>query len=129
MQVFRLWLAAGALLGALAVAAAAYAAHAPVDPTRARALASAVQMQGWHALALVAVGLFGLMLPGGGTVLHAAGALFLLGVLLFCGAVYVPLFGGPSLGMTAPVGGTMLILGWLALALAALRAVTAPAGP
>lgn len=120
MQVFRLWLAAGALLGGLAVAAAAYAAHAPIDPARARALASAVQMQGWHALALVAVGLLGLLLPGG-ALLHAAAALFLLGVLLFCGAVYVPLFGGPSLGMTAPVGGTALMLGWLALAVAALR--------
>ena len=123
MQAFRLWLALGAIMGALAVAAAAYAAHAPVDPARARALASAVQMQGWHALALVAVGLLGLTLtPGGSVLLHGAGALFLLGMLLFCGAVYIPLFGGPSLGMTAPVGGTMLIAGWVVLAAAALRA-------
>ena len=120
MQVFRVWLALGAVLGGLAVAGAAYAAHAAVDPARARALASAVQMGGWHALALVAVGLFGLALPGGGGwLLHLAGALFLVGVLLFCGAVYLPLFGGPSLGMTAPVGGSMLIAGWLALAVAA----------
>ena len=119
MQLFRVWLALGAVLGGLAVAAAAYAAHANVDPARARALASAVQMQGWHALALVAVGLVGLALPGGGWLLQVAGALFLVGVLLFCGAVYVPMFGGPSLGMTAPVGGTMLIAGWLAFAVAA----------
>ena len=119
MQLFRVWLALGAVLGGLAVAAAAYAAHANVDPARARALASAVQMQGWHALALVAVGLVGLALPGSGWLLQVAGALFLGGVLLFCGAVYVPLFGGPSLGMTAPVGGTMLIAGWLAFAVAA----------
>ena len=119
MQLFRVWLALGAVLGGLAVAAAAYAAHANVDPARARALASAVQMQGWHALALVAVGLVGLALPGGGWLLQVAGALFLVGVLLFCGAVYVPLFGGPSLGMTAPVGGTMLIAGWLVFAVAA----------
>ena len=123
MQVFRIWLALGAITGALAVAVAAYAAHAPIDPARTRALASAVQMQGWHALALVAVGLFGLVLaPGGSALLNGAGVLFLLGMLLFCGAVYVPLFGGPSLAMTAPVGGTMLIVGWLVLALAALRA-------
>lgn len=120
MQVFRIWLALGALAGATAVAAAAYAAHAAIDPARTRALASAVQMQGWHALALVAVGLLGLQ-TGGSTILHAAGALFLLGLILFCGAVYSPLFGGPALGMTAPVGGTMLIAAWLALGLAAIR--------
>lgn len=123
MQLYRVWIAIGALMGALAVAAAAYAAHAPaaqvaVDPNRAKALASAVQMQGWHALAIVAVGLLG---TAGGWPGHAAGALFLIGTALFCGAVYIPLFGGPSLGMTAPVGGTMLIIGWLALAVAALR--------
>ena len=123
MTPYRLWLALGALTGGLAVAAAAYAAHAPIDPARTRALASAVQMQGWHALALVACGLLG---AAGGWPVHVAGTLFIVGMLLFCGAVYVPLFGGPGLGMVAPVGGTMLIAGWAALLLAALRA---PAGP
>ncbi len=119
MQVVKLWMVFGALCGALSVAAAAYAAHAPLDPARARSMASAVQMGGWHALALVAVGLLG---AAGGWTTHLAGGLFLLGLLLFCGAVYVPLFGGPSLGMTAPVGGTMLIAGWVVFAIAALRA-------
>jgi uncharacterized membrane protein YgdD (TMEM256/DUF423 family) len=121
MQLFRLWVALGAVVGAGAVGMAAYAAHAAVDPARARALASAVQMQGWHALALVAVGLFGLTLPDGGALLHAAGALLITGLLLFCGAVYVPLFGGPGLGMVAPFGGSMLILAWLVFAVAAVR--------
>ncbi|MGI4951316.1 MAG: DUF423 domain-containing protein [Janthinobacterium lividum] len=115
----RLWLGLGALMGALAVAAAAYSAHAPIDPSRVRAVSSAVQMQGWHALALVACGLLG---GYGGWTVNAAGSLFLLGTLLFAGAVWVPQFGGPSLGMVAPVGGTMLMLGWLALAVAAFRA-------
>ena len=106
----------GSVIGALAVAAAAYAAHVAVDPARARAVGSAVQMQGWHALALVAVGLLGAGWPA-----HAAGGFFLVGTLLFAGAVWVPLFVGPSLGMTAPVGGTMLMVGWLMLAVAALR--------
>ncbi len=117
MLVSRLWLCLGALMGAGAVTAAAYAAHAPVDPARLRAVSSAVQMQGWHALALVACGLLGAQ---GGWALNLAGTLFVLGTLLFAGAVWVPQFGGPSLGMTAPAGGTMLILGWLALAVAAL---------
>ena len=114
----RLWLTLGALMGALAVAAAAYGAHAPLEPGRMRAVSASVQMQGWHALALVACGLIG---GWGGWPVHVAGALFTLGTVLFAAAVWVPQFGGPSLGMVAPVGGTMLMLGWLALALAAVR--------
>ena len=120
MQLVRLWVAIGALMGAAAVAGAAYAAHAPIDPARTRALSSAVQMQGWHALALVACGLWAIY---GGWPVHLAAALFLLGTLLFCGAVYIPLFGGPSLGMTAPVGGSMLIIAWLVLAFSALKSL------
>ena len=75
-------------------------------------------MQGWHALALVACGLWG---ARGGRLTHAAGGAFALGTLLFCGAVYVPLLGGPSLGRVAPVGGSLLMLGWALLGLSALR--------
>ena len=60
-------------------------------------------------------------MTAGGWPVNVAGTLFLVGTLLFAGAVWVPQFGGPSLGMTAPVGGTMLMVGWLALAYAALR--------
>lgn len=119
MPLFRLWILLGATNGALAVGFAAYAAHAAIEPARARALASAVQMQGWHALALVACGLWAATV---GWPAHLAAILFLVGILLFCGAVYVPLFGGPSLGMTAPVGGTLLIAAWIVLALSALKA-------
>jgi uncharacterized membrane protein YgdD (TMEM256/DUF423 family) len=118
----RTWLALGALNGMLAVGFAAYGAHAAVDPARVRAIGSAVQMQGWHALALLACGLWGV---AGGWPVTAAGVLFTVGIALFCGAVWVPQFGGPSLGMTAPVGGTMLILGWAMLLLAALLGRTA----
>lgn len=119
MQMIRAWFVIGALDGALAVAFAAYAAHAPIDPARTRAVASAVQMQGWHAMALLACGLLG---TAGGWPVHIAATLFVLGTALFCGAVWIPQFGGPSLGMIAPVGGTMLIAGWVALALAGWRA-------
>ncbi len=118
MQTYRLWLAFGAVFGGLAVAAAAYAAHAPIDPGRVRAVSSAVQMQGWHALALLACGLWG---TAGGWPVDVAAALFVVGILLFCGAVWIPQFGGPALGMTAPVGGTLLMAGWAMLLVAAIR--------
>lgn len=117
MQAYRGWVAFGALLGLLAVMAAAFAAHGTADASALRARASAAQMLGWHALAIVACGLCGVQ---GGWLAHAAAALFTAGLLLFCGAVYSPAFGGPSLGMTAPVGGVTLMLGWAAFGLSAL---------
>lgn len=118
MDEYRGWVALGGLAGLLAVAAAAGAAHLPVEAGEARAIASAVQMQGWHALALLGCGLWG---ARGGRLVHAAGAAFLLGTLLFCGTVYAGALGGPHLGILAPVGGSLLMLGWALLGLSALR--------
>lgn len=115
---YRGWIALGGLAGLLAVAAAAGAAHLPVEAGEARAVASAVQMQGWHALALLGCGLWG---SRGGGLTHAAGAAFALGTLLFCGTVYAGALGGPHLGVLAPVGGSLLMLGWALLGLSALR--------
>ena len=116
MQAYRGWVALGAFMGLLAVIAAAAAAHG-ADPVAARSRASAAQMLGWHALALVAVGLWGTQ---GGWLGHTAGALFTSGLALFCAAVYSPLLGGPSLGLVAPAGGLLLMAGWAAFGLSAL---------
>lgn len=115
---YRGWTALGGLAGLLAVAAAAGAAHLPVEAGETRAVASAVQMQGWHALALLGCGLWG---ARGGGLTHIAGAAFALGTLLFCGTVYAGALGGPHLGVLAPVGGSLLMLGWALLGLSALR--------
>jgi uncharacterized membrane protein YgdD (TMEM256/DUF423 family) len=75
-------------------------------------------MQGWHALALLATGLWA---PRGGRLAHAAGATFAFGLLAFCAGVYAIAFAGLRLPMVAPTGGTLLMLGWLLLGLSALR--------
>lgn len=113
----RYWVALGALVGLLAVAAAAGAAHV-AGPLQSGAVASAVQMQGWHALALVGCGLWA---PRGGRLVHVAGAAFAMGVLLFCGTIYSAALGGPRLGALAPLGGTLLMTGWALLGISALR--------
>lgn len=114
----RIWIGLGALAGVLAVAAAAGASHLSGDTAQSRAVASAIQMNGWHALALVACGIWG---ARGGRITHAAGAAFAAGLLLFCGTVYASALGGPRLGMLAPVGGTLLMAGWVLLGLSAIR--------
>jgi uncharacterized membrane protein YgdD (TMEM256/DUF423 family) len=79
---------------------------------------SGVQMQGWHAPALVLTGIWA---QRGGLVAHLAGAAFALGILLFCGAVYSLALRGVSWGLVAPTGGSLLMLGWVLLGLSALR--------
>lgn len=112
---YRGWVALGAAYGLVAVAAAAAAAHLSPDAAAARAMGSAVQMNGWHALALVACGM-----GGRNRLAHAAGAAFAVGTLLFCGTVYAGQL-GIRLGPLAPVGGTLLMLGWALLGVSALR--------
>jgi uncharacterized membrane protein YgdD (TMEM256/DUF423 family) len=122
----RLWIGLGALAGLGAVAMAAVAAHAvpeSADPRANEMLRGAIQMQGWHALALLACGLW--VERGGrlaGSLTNLAGAAFVAGLLLFCGAVYMLALAGLRLPMLAPIGGTLLMLGWVLLAASALPA-------
>jgi len=102
----------------------AFGAHALKAHLGAEALSvwqTAVQYHFWHALALVGVALALPHLPG--IWIRAAGWLFIAGVLVFSGSLYALALGAPRwLGMMAPLGGVALILGWIAFAVAALRA-------
>jgi uncharacterized membrane protein YgdD (TMEM256/DUF423 family) len=116
----RIWIALGSLAGLGAVAMSAVLAHGlgSLDPAAMRAVASGVQMQGWHALALLAAALWS---PRGGGLAHAAALAFVVGTVLFCGAVYGRGLTGIGLGPIAPTGGIILMLGWLLLGLSGLR--------
>src|SRR5690349_7850992 len=61
----RLWIGIGSFVGLTAVAMAAVAAHglSSLDPTHVAMVRNALQMQGWHALALLACGVWA---PRGG---------------------------------------------------------------
>lgn len=108
--------AAGALLAAAGVALSAYAAHAD----GAARLQSAALMALVHGLALAALGR-----QAQGALGHAALLALLLGTLVFAGA----LLGGHVAGWStrpAPIGGLLMIGGWLLYAIDALRARAAP---
>ena len=119
----RLSIAAGAVLGALAVAAGAFAAHALRARLAPEALAlvdTASRYQLMHALAVIAAGLLLAVRPSRAATLSAIA--FTTGVIVFCGSLYALALGAPrSFGIVAPVGGTLLIAGWLMLAAAALQ--------
>ena len=71
-----------------------------------------------HTLAMLATGI--LMLHSPSRCLSLAAWCFFGGVVFFSGALYVLVLGGPRWlgipwGMVAPLGGTMQLVGWLAL--------------
>jgi uncharacterized membrane protein YgdD (TMEM256/DUF423 family) len=117
----RLFFALGALVGGLAVAAGAFGAHALRDhlaPERLVQYELAVRYQLYHALALLAVGWAAYRWPG--ATVHAAGWLFIVGIVIFCGTVYALAFGSPRwFGAITPIGGLSLIIAWALLAWAA----------
>ena len=120
-QAGRLWVGLGSFIGLGAVAMAAAAAHGLSTRLDAAALEmtrSALQIQGWHALALLFTGLW---TTRGGLLAQLAGVAFAGGTLLFCGAVYALALFGLHLPLVAPTGGTLLMLGWLLLGISAFR--------
>ena len=119
----KLFFALGALVGALGVAAGAFGAHAleaRLAPDRLELFELAARYQMIHALALIAAAWAAQRWPSGMT--NAAGWRLLGGVLIFCGTIYALAFGAPRiLGAVTPIGGLSLIVGWLLLAIAALK--------
>lgn len=118
----RLLLQLAALLGGLGVAIGAFGAHALHD-TLAKAgrldtFETAVRYQFYHALALLAAGVLWAARPEL-RALGTTGWLWLGGVVVFSGSLYALCFTGVTkLGAVAPVGGLLLLAGWLSLALA-----------
>jgi uncharacterized membrane protein YgdD (TMEM256/DUF423 family) len=104
----------GALLGAAGVACGAFGAHAlkaALDPVRLGWWQTAVQYQMWHGVALVAIA----ALPVAGR--RRSAAALTLGTILFSGTLYaMALTGLRWLGAVTPLGGLLLMAGWLLLA-------------
>jgi uncharacterized membrane protein YgdD (TMEM256/DUF423 family) len=121
----KLFLALGAVLAACGVALGAFGAHAlktRLAPDQLSLWNTATQYLFWHALGVLAVGLACIPLPEAAW-LRAAGALLVAGIVLFSGSLYLLALGAPKLlGAVTPFGGLALIVGWLALAAAVLRA-------
>ncbi len=114
--VLRLAVVFAGLMGAAGVVLAAAAAHQP-DATR---LASASSMLLFHASAVIGAAL----LTGHGIARRALGLTatfgFVVGGALFAGDLAMRQYAGHGLfTMAAPTGGTLLILSWLVLAIAA----------
>lgn len=120
----RLLLLAAALAGASGVLFGAFGAHAlsgQFDPASLKTFETAVEYHLVHAVLIgfSAVALKVYARPAFGL----AGWAFCFGILLFSFSLYALALGGPRwLAFATPVGGVCLVVGWLAIGYAALRA-------
>jgi len=116
-------LALGATLGGLGVAAGAFGAHMlkPIlDLAMLGVFETAVRYQMYHALALCVVAGIGERRPT--LRIAPVGWLFLIGVVLFSGSLYVlSLSEVRWVGVLTPLGGVALIIGWSLLAWTVVR--------
>ena len=120
----RWFLFLGSLNGFLAVAMGAFGAHGlrgQIAEDSLHAFQTGADYQAIHALALLATGLLARE-QAAGRLLKTAGWCLFLGILLFSGSLYgLALSGIRPLGMITPVGGTLLLAGWLCLTAATLQ--------
>ncbi len=119
MSSSRKWVCTGAFLGFLSVVAGASGTHwleTFLDEKYADTFQTAVGFHMVHSVALVASALVVERYKPG--IIHFASLwLLLAGVIIFCGSLYALAFTHIWVfGLTAPVGGICLVLGWLALA-------------
>lgn len=124
----RVVVASGSLLGGIAVATGAFGAHA-----LRTVLDASGQADNWetatryalvHALAAVVAGVMASRRTPSDTARPslAAGICFLLGSLIFSGCLMaLALSGVRILGAIVPIGGALLIVGWVILAVAGWR--------
>ncbi|MBJ3775035.1 DUF423 domain-containing protein [Acuticoccus mangrovi] len=115
----------GALNGAVAVAVGAIGAHlleGRPGAANPELIQTAVMYQLFHAATMVGMGaLKGHVLPA---MLGAASWAFAIGIVLFSGSLYALSLGAPhEVAYVTPVGGGLLIIGWLLLSVAAARRV------
>jgi uncharacterized membrane protein YgdD (TMEM256/DUF423 family) len=119
----RVFFGLGALSALLAVAAGAFGAHAlrnRLVPDTLVVFETSARYHMYHALGLLAAAWAVSRWPGGAAT--AAGWLFVAGTVVFSGSLYLLSFTGQRwLGAVTPLGGLAFILGWAALAWAALR--------
>lgn len=116
------FLRAGFYLGAVGVMIGAFGAHGlkKMVPTEALAIfETGVKYHMYHALALIAAGF--LYKEVQHPFIIWAGRLFMAGIVIFSGSLYLMTLLWPSagkLGMITPLGGTCFIIGWVMLAFA-----------
>ena len=125
----KIFLILGSILAGLGVALGAFGAHGlkkVVSPENVAVYQTGVQYQMYHALALIRVGILSDRIYNG--FISYAGVLFVAGIILFSGSLYLLTFlkiqessATRFVGPLTPLGGLFFIAGWVCLLIAAVR--------
>jgi uncharacterized membrane protein YgdD (TMEM256/DUF423 family) len=113
-----------AIFGFLGVALGAFGAHALKDkfkePKYAKNWETAVSYQFTHTFAIAVTGIL-IAINGEAGVLTWALSLFVAGIVIFSGSLYVlSLTGIKKLGAITPIGGVCMLAGWVCLLVSVL---------
>lgn len=116
-------------MGAIAVMLGAFGAHALrsliSNEQSLSAFETGVRYQFYHVFALALTGVLYAAYPNRSV--KAAGILFITGTLFFSGSLYILTYGTVSgasmrwVGPLTPLGGIMLIIGWICLGLGMIK--------
>ena len=113
-----MWIAISAPNLAFAVMLGAFGAHglkAHAGPEQLAWLQTATDYFFYHALGLLALGILRKVLTH--FPIKLSFLLIQIGILFFCGSLYIMALGLPRiLGAITPIGGALMIAGWLVLA-------------
>ena len=119
---------AGSLFAALAVILGAFAAHAlkaVMAPDQLLIFETGVRYQFYHSFALLICGIAYSSFPN--KQIKAATTLFITGIALFSGSLYLMTLLSTSgrsigpVGIITPIGGLCFIIGWILLFLAVIK--------
>jgi uncharacterized membrane protein YgdD (TMEM256/DUF423 family) len=125
MIMHKRYLGIAFVLAAVTVALGAFGAHGlegKVADKAVKTFETAVRYQFYHVIGLALAGILYKEFPNKWT--RMCGLFFLLGILLFCGSLYVLTYsiatvspGFKWAGPVTPLGGVLFIAGWICLAL------------
>jgi uncharacterized membrane protein YgdD (TMEM256/DUF423 family) len=125
----KVFLLLGAFFAGLGVVLGAFGAHGLkqlVGSETVGTFQTGVQYQMYHAFALLFVGLLYERLPA--SMLNWAGGLFVGGIVLFSGSLYLLAglkaankVGLTGIGLLTPIGGLLFIAGWLLVLIALFK--------
>jgi uncharacterized membrane protein YgdD (TMEM256/DUF423 family) len=123
-NMLKTFLLLGSLNAFLSVAIGAFGAHALKSRLSTDMLSvynTGVQYHMIHAIGLILIALLSDRL-GNSPLVTASGWSLLIGIILFSGSLYVLSISGIKiLGAITPLGGVAFLLGWILLAIAALK--------
>jgi uncharacterized membrane protein YgdD (TMEM256/DUF423 family) len=120
-----MWILCGAILNSLGVILGAFGAHflkTRISMEEIIIFETAVKYMFIHAAGLIFIGLLSFKITHLG--IQIAGWLFLLGILIFSGSLFLLIITKSRLwGAITPLGGLSFIIGWLLIAYASTKLV------